>query len=61
MCWGAYGQGRGAPKKIVTLVRPRTGRLKILDSVDVECFKNGKDIVTTVPPIMRRHKKHGDR
>lgn len=59
LCVGALmARDEVPPKKIVTFGAPRTGRLKILDSVDVECFKNGKDIVTTVPPIMRRHKKN---
>ena len=44
------------PRQIVTFGAPRCGRLKILDQVDVTMYRNGKDIVPTVPPLMRRHK-----
>tara|TARA_R100000951_G_C2584770_1_gene163067 strand:+ start:178 stop:741 length:564 start_codon:yes stop_codon:yes gene_type:complete len=43
------------PKQIVTFGAPRCGRLKILDTVSVNNYRNGKDIVPTVPPLMRRH------
>lgn len=44
------------PRQIVTFGAPRCGRLKILDSVRVTMYRNGKDIVPLVPPLMRRHK-----
>ena len=43
-------------KEIVTFGAPRCGRLKILDNTPVTMYRNGKDIVPLVPPIMRRHK-----
>ena len=43
--------------QIVTFGAPRCGRLKILDQVPVTMYRNGKDIVPMVPPLMRRHKK----
>lgn len=45
------------PVEIVTFGAPRCGRLKILDSVPVTQYRHGKDIVPTVPPLMRRHNK----
>ena len=46
------------PARIVTFGSPRTGALKILrrSDVHVEMFKNGKDIVTTLPWGMPRHR-----
>ena len=44
------------PRQIVTFGAPRCGRLKILDRTQVTMYRNGKDIVPTVPPLMRRHK-----
>ena len=44
-------------KQIVTFGAPRSGRLKILDTVPVTQYRWGKDIVPTVPPLMRRHNK----
>jgi len=44
------------PRQIVTFGAPRCGRLKILDSVDVTMYRNGKDIVPFLPPLMRKHK-----
>tara|TARA_B100000519_G_scaffold28828_1_gene20255 strand:+ start:612 stop:1190 length:579 start_codon:yes stop_codon:yes gene_type:complete len=44
------------PRQIVTFGAPRCGRLKILDKVRVTMYRNGKDIVPLVPPLMRRHK-----
>ena len=45
------------PKQIVTFGAPRCGRLKILDGVSVTQYRNGKDVVPLVPPLMRRHDK----
>ena len=45
------------PKEIVTFGAPRCGRLKILDGVPVTQYRNGKDVVPLVPPLMRRHDK----
>jgi len=45
------------PKQIVTFGAPRCGRLKILDGVPVTQYRNGKDVVPLVPPLMRRHDK----
>ena len=45
------------PSQIVTFGAPRCGRLKILDNVSVTQYRNGKDIVPLVPPLMRRHNK----
>ena len=45
------------PSQIVTFGAPRCGRLKILDTVNVNQYRNGKDIVPMVPPLMRRHNK----
>lgn len=46
------------PSEIVTFGAPRCGRLKILDGMEVTCYRHGKDIVPLVPPLMRRHKKN---
>ena len=43
------------PKKIVTFGAPRCGRLKLLDSIPVTCYRHGKDMVPLVPPLMRKH------
>ena len=43
------------PRQIVTFGAPRCGRLKILDTIPVSQYRNGKDIVPLVPPLMRRH------
>ena len=45
------------PGQIVTFGAPRCGRLKILDDTPVTMYRNGKDVVTDLPPIMRRHRK----
>ena len=45
------------PLQIVTFGAPRCGRLKILDGVPVTQYRNGKDVVPLVPPLMRRHDK----
>ena len=45
------------PLQVVTFGAPRCGRLKILDEVPVTQYRNGKDIVPLVPPLMRRHNK----
>ena len=45
------------PKEIVTFGAPRCGRLKILDGVPVTQYRNGKEVVPLVPPLMRRHDK----
>ena len=56
---GAVMTNRGlSPAEIVTFGAPKCGRLKLLDNLNVTCYRNGKDIVPTVPPIMRRHKKN---
>ena len=46
------------PSEIVTFGAPRCGRLKILDNMNVTCYRHGKDSVPLVPPLMRRHKKN---
>ena len=43
------------PRQIVTFGAPRCGRLKILDTVPVTSYRNGKDVVPMIPPLMRRH------
>ena len=45
------------PSQIVTFGAPRCGRLKILDTVSVNQYRHGKDIVPMIPPLMRRHNK----
>ena len=56
---GAVMQNRHlSPAEIVTFGAPKCGRLKLLDDLNVTCYRNGKDIVPTVPHIMRRHKKN---
>lgn len=45
------------PREIVTFGAPKCGRLKLLDEVTVTQYRNGKDIVPSLPPLMRRHKK----
>ena len=42
-------------KEIVTFGAPRCGRLKVLDVVPVTMYRNGRDVVTQMPPLMRRH------
>lgn len=48
------------PDQIITFGAPRTGALKNLRNSDVhiECFRQGKDIVPTVPPFMPRHREN---
>ena len=43
-------------REIVAYGAPRCGRLKILDQTPVTLYRNGKDLVPMVPPLMRRHK-----
>lgn len=44
-------------QEIVTFGTPRCGRLKVLDKTNVTMYRNGKDVVPQLPPLMRRHKK----